>query len=239
MHISLQLLVLAAGLLNPTEAVIRSDFKTCDQAGFCKRTRALADRAVAAGSQWTTPYTLKNPVFHGGIYTAAVVNQLFPNIQFSLRIQFQQDGVARVLMDEVNGLRQRYNETAMWDLQLEPLLATTSSDFKVQLGHDSTSIIYAQGRHELRIDHQALLLTFYRDGQPHIVLNQRGLLNMEHFRIKTVGAEEALVVQDGDTAAVLGEYDGFLSAEDEDTMWEESFNTKRDSKPKGEINLLA
>ena len=34
------------------------DFKKCDQAGFCKRNRAYADSAAAAGSTWAAPYSL-------------------------------------------------------------------------------------------------------------------------------------------------------------------------------------
>lgn len=218
-------------------AVKRQDFKTCDQSGFCKRTRALADRATVAGAGWKNPYSLVQPSFSAGVLSAGVENSLFPNIQFSLQVRFQSDGVARIVMDEVNGLRQRYNETGSWTVQVEPVIERDDSSFVVELGKDTSSIVYAQGRHELQLQHSPLVMTFYRDGQPHIVLNERGLLNMEHFRTKSVGESEPLVIQDGDASEKLVPDDAvsnFLSASDEEGMWEETFSGARDTKPKGE-----
>ena len=99
-----------AALLSPVAwAVKRHDFKTCQQSGFCRRNRALADRQ-AATKQWKSPYTLSSPSYSDGQFAAAVSNALFPYINFSLQVRFQQDGVARVRMDEVDGLRQRLDE---------------------------------------------------------------------------------------------------------------------------------
>ena len=62
---------------------------------------------------------------------------------------------------------------------------------------------------------------------------------MEHFRVKTVGEQLGeVVVQDPDhpeEQRVIVKEDAFLGflPENEDGMWEETFNGKRDSKPKG------
>lgn len=232
------LLVLLLVISSPTSAVKRHDFKTCSQSGFCRRNRALADRAGEQQS-FTSPYSLEQPSFAASTFHAAISNALFPSIHFSLEVRFQKDGVARILMDEVDGLRQRYNEAGMWAVQTEPQLAD-ESDFKVDIGAERTSIKYANGRHELRVEHQPLLLTFYRDGQPHIVINERSLLNMEHFRVKAIGGEpEEVVVQDAEhpeeQKVIVREdaFPGFLP-KDEDGMWEETFGGKTDPKPKGE-----
>jgi alpha 1,3-glucosidase len=229
----------------PTCAVKRGDFKTCAQSSFCKRNRALADRAGEAKSAWTSPYSLQSPSFAQGSLRASISNALFPDVHFSLEVRFQQDGVARILMDEVDGLRQRYNEAGMWAVQTEPVLAVEDAEFEVDIGEERTSIKYAQGRHELQIQHQPILLTFLRDGQPQIVLNGRGLLNMEHFRVKTIGGEpDEVVIQDAEhpaeqTIIVKEEaFPGFLP-KDEDGMWEETFAGKTDSKPKGELAFIA
>jgi alpha 1,3-glucosidase len=146
-------------------------------------------------------------------------------------------------MDEVDGLRQRYNEAANWAVQTNPAMAVDDSEFAVDIGKKQTSVKYAGGRHEVRIEHKPVKITFLRDGQPHIVLNEEGLLNMEHFRVKTVGEQpEELVVQDpehpGEQRVIVKEeaFPGFLP-ENEDGMWEETFNGKKDSKPKGESHL--
>ncbi|KAL8278215.1 hypothetical protein RQP46_009388 [Phenoliferia psychrophenolica] len=231
-------------VVEPASAVKRGDFKTCDQSGFCKRNRAFADRADEHPKDWASPYAIDRPAFVAGTYTAGVANALFPDIQFRLEVRFHADGVARVIMDEVNGLRQRYNEAAEWAVQTTPTLATDDGEFTVAITKDLSSITYANGRHEVRIEHQPVKVTFLRDGQPHIVLNERGLLNMEHFRVKSIPKEgdEQLVVQDPEhpeveTIIVKEEaFPGFLPPND-DTMWEESFAGKTDSKPKGPESL--
>ncbi|GAA5893633.1 uncharacterized protein JCM6883_003587 [Sporobolomyces salmoneus] len=237
-------LLLALNLISPTLAVKRGDFKTCDQSGFCKRNRQLADRATEAGKKWKSPYEIiDQPSFERGRLRASIANVLFPAIKFSLEVRFQKDGVARVLMDEVDGLRQRYNEAANWAVQSQPELAVDDQEFKVDIGKERTSIKYAGGKHEVKIEHKPVKVTFLRDGQPHIVLNERGLLNMEHFRVKTVGeAPEEVVVQDpdnpGEQRVIVKEdaFPGFLP-ENENGMWEETFNGKKDSKPKGPESL--
>lgn len=231
--------VTVLSLFGASSAVKRHDFKTCDQSGFCKRTRALADRAVATEG-YLNPFAIdpESTSFENGRFKAGIKNLLFPEINFSLEVRFQVDGVARILMDEVNGLRQRYNETGSWTVQTEPILEIKEEAFTVNVEKDSTSITYANGRHELKIQHRPILLTFLRDGQPHIVINERGLLNMEHFRLKTVDAET--VEGEGEDAVVEVKeelFPGFLS-EDEDGMWEEAFGGKTDSKPKGMFSLV-
>jgi len=237
------LLLLLATLISPTLAVKRGDFKTCDQSGFCKRNRQLADRANEAGKAWKSPYQLDSPSFNQGRLQASVSNALYPGIKFSLEVRFQKDGVARIIMDEVDGLRQRYNEAANWAVQTDPEMAVDDGDFQVDIGKKRTSIKYAGGKHEVKIEHNPVKITFLRDGQPHIILNERGLFNMEHFRVKNVGEQpEEVVVQDPEhpgeqRVIVKGEaFPGFLP-ENEDGMWEETFNGKKDTKPKGTYTL--
>ncbi|GAA5935275.1 hypothetical protein JCM10213_003991 [Rhodosporidiobolus nylandii] len=224
-------------------AVKRNDFKTCAQSGFCRRNRALADRANDAGSSWSSPYELSEPSFRQGRFAARVANALFPQIEYSLEVRFHENGLARVVMDEVDGLRQRYNEAAKWAIETEPVVEEQDSAYEVDISPERTSIKYAGGRQELRVEHKPALITFLRDGQPHIVLNQQGLFNMEHFRVKSVGEQpEELVVQDPvhpeqQTVVVKDEaFRGFLPP-DEDGMWEENFSGKHDSKPKGPESL--
>ncbi|GAA6001422.1 hypothetical protein JCM10207_006659 [Rhodosporidiobolus poonsookiae] len=227
--------------LPPVSAVKRHDFKTCQQSGFCSRNRALADRADAAGNLWTSPYSLSDPSFASGSFSADVSNALFPNIRFSLEVRLHDNGLARVIMDEVGGLRQRYNEAAKWALEKEPSVSDNGWTYS---STDSESTLKAaDGHNEVRVQHNPLVVTFLRDGQPHVVLNERSLLNMEHFRVKAVGEQpDELVVQDPEhpdeqRVVVKDEaFPGFLPP-NEDGMWEESFSGKADSKPKGPESL--
>ncbi|KAK4056711.1 glucosidase II [Microbotryomycetes sp. JL221] len=228
--------VLSSSSLNVT-AVKRHDFKTCQQSGFCRRNRALADRSKEH-KQWRSPYSLHDARLVDGQLTARVSNALYPNIKFKFDVRVHKDGVARVVMDEVDGLRQRYNEAASWAFESEPELAS-SNDLQLSTSDDQTTLTYHRGRHQLVIKHNPILLTFYRDGQPHIILNEKGLLNMEHFRVKQLGTgSDEVVVQDAEhpqeQKVIVKEeaYPGFLP-KDEDGMWEESFGGKADPKPKG------
>ncbi|KAI5480797.1 glycoside hydrolase family 31 protein [Pseudohyphozyma bogoriensis] len=238
---SLVLLVLT--LVPGSTAVKRHDFKTCAQSGFCARNRALADRRADAAATWTSPYAIVEPAFKDGVLSAGVKNALYPSISFGLEVSFQKDGVARLKMDEVGGLRQRYNEAAMWAVQSNPEQAVQEGEFTVKIGKDETSVKYAGGRHEVRLKHSPVLVTFLRDGVEQVVLNDKGLLNMEHFRIKSVGKpDEETVVPDqehpGEQIVIVKDeaYPGFLP-ENEDGMWEETFGGKTDSKPKGPESL--
>lgn len=238
-------LVLVIASTPTSHAVKRHDFKTCSQSGFCRRNRAFADRAAETGQAWQSPYALAAPPqFARGSLSADVVNALFPNIKFSLEVRFHQDGTARVLMDEVDGLRQRYNEAARWALDQEPQVDGPDEHFTVQHDKGFTSVKYAGGHNEVRLDHSPLAVTFLRNGQPHVVLNERKLFNMEHFRVKTVGEQpEELVVQDpdhpGEQRVIVKDdaFPGFLPP-DEDGMWDETFAGKTDSKPKGTLSCL-
>lgn len=246
----LALAVFALALASTVRAVKRNDFKTCAQSGFCHRNRLLADRARDQPSgQWKSPYRISasNPF---DPTTARLgfnlSNQLFPDVHFTLELEFQLDGVARVVLDERNGLRQRYNEAHTWAIQQSherPL----DCDVVVEQ-HDKpsrqTSVTYGRRReHRVVVDYDPVKLTFMRDGQPHVVLNDRGLFNMEHFRLKPVGESatataDEIVVDDpgrpGEETVVVPRdaFPGFLP-DNEDGMWEETFNGKRDSKPKG------
>lgn len=225
----LGLVALTLALAASTLAVKRHDFKTCDQSGFCKRNRAFADRSQSDG--WQSPYTLSSPTFAGGKLSAEILNEVYPSVGFKLDVTFQADGVARVQIDEVDGLRQRYNEAAKWTLEptTQPKTITTNSDFQPTFDPNQTRIKYNQGRYELVIDHSPIKLSFLRDETPHVVVNQRGLLNMEHFRLKPVGEGDDGVAQ----KVTHDKYPHFV-ADDEIGEWEESFAGKQDSKPKGE-----
>lgn len=233
------------------------DFKTCAQSGFCRRNRALADRAAEATSAWTSPYSLHSPSFNGGSYTARIANALFSNISFSLRIDLIETGrdiSTRIRIDEVDGLRQRYKEAATWALVKEPTVVSANDRITVKLAKDRSTISWSgvPGRpkdQELVIEHSPLRLTFSRDKHPQVVLNERGLFNMEHFRVKTPEASAAaesapdqLVIEDTPETdkhapAPDGRFARFLDST-EDGMWQETFGGRADSKPKGAHDRL-
>ncbi|KAF8911595.1 glycoside hydrolase family 31 protein [Gymnopilus junonius] len=224
------------------------DFKTCEQSGFCRRGRALSARAKEAKSSWISPYSVDPSSVHishdQAVFTAAVKSLLYPEINFGLEVRIQDDGVARVRLDEIGGLRKRYDETASWSLIAEP---TISKTIKWTTSKKDVRATYGEKKDtEVVVSYEPLRVTLLRGGKEQVVLNGQGLLHMEHFRNKVEPAtpteEPAPVAEEG----TEGEGQAVLKAENprawfegdsEDGYWEESFGSHTDSKPKGPESL--
>ncbi|KAF8320449.1 alpha-glucosidase [Clavulina sp. PMI_390] len=236
--------LLLAALVQPLLAAKDHDFKKCHQSGFCKRGRALSERAYAAGKSWSSPYSIDSTALsfspsHAS-FTAPVKSSLYPDIRFELKVSILEDGIARVTMDEVNGLRQRYNEAAKWALLTEPQLKDASSVKWEQLGNNGRKAVYDGV--ELRIQYSPLSISLWRDGREEILLNGRGLLHMEHFRSKeTISpppegqSEEGQAVLEDESSKVKPT--AWFEGDMEESYWEETWSTWTDSKPKGPESL--
>ncbi|SCO82293.1 related to glucosidase II, alpha subunit [Fusarium oxysporum] len=213
-------------------AVKDKDFKKCDQSGFCKRNRAYADNAVAQGSNWKAPYEISadSTVFEDGKLQAVVVktiNSHGETVRLPLTISFLKSGAARVTMDEEKRRnkdvvlrddspvrKERYDEADNWvlvgglDLDKEAQLAfQDKSQINIKYGPEA--------KQEAIIKFSPFEIDFRRDGNSHVKFNDRGLLNMEHWRPKIENKE------------------GEEAAEDESTWWDESFGGNTDTKPRG------
>ena len=243
MRVTIVLGVLAV-LVQPLLAVKHEDFKTCSQAAFCNRGRALSARAAASKS-WVSPYSIDSTsvVFSlsKSSLTAAVKSSLYPAIRFELQVHILQDGVARVRMDEVDGLRKRYDEAASWALVTEPALKEEGQ--VVWSSNGKIGIKAAYDGVELVIAYSPLKITLLRSGREEVVLNGRGLLHMEHFRTKesTEDLQEAAPADAqeegaGDEQKILQapiKPNAWFEGPEEHGFWEETFKSWTDSKPKG------
>lgn len=226
----------AIALVTPTIAVKPEDFKTCAQSSFCRRLRAIARRSNESPS-FSSPYTLSEPaVVDTGSWEWAVKSSLYPEIKFELRVDvLQGDGIIRVRMDEVgsNTKWRRYNETARWALIDEPAL---SSSAKLSTSSGVSTISYGppDAKLTLKVQHSPLKITQQRNGRDEVVLNDRSLLHMEHFRVKDadkpsmegLSESEQIILQDNAAARRWFE-------EPDNDLWEERFRQWTDSKPKG------
>ncbi|KAH7098279.1 alpha-glucosidase [Auriculariales sp. MPI-PUGE-AT-0066] len=226
-------LLLAA---HSAHALKEHDFKKCDQSAFCRRGRALADRAVNASSTWQSPYSIDpNSIkISQASVSALVKTSLHPGVTFSFEAIIHEDGVARVRMDEHNGLRKRYDETAGWVLIKDPVVSTT-----VEWVKGKKDLHASYGDNQLRLEFQPLRVVLLRGGKEQMVINGQGLFHMEHFRNKPeVKAEETPAAQEGDADQTVLEVktpqpNAWFEGDEEDTYWEESFSSWTDSKPKG------
>jgi alpha 1,3-glucosidase len=214
------------------------DFKTCSQSGFCRRGRALAARAQEAKDTWKSPYSILadsvsiNPT--DATFTASVKSSLYPDIKFGLELRVHSDGVVRVRMDEIDGLRKRYDQAASWALISEPKICNS---VRWTAGKKAVRAVYgAKKEIEVVVSYEPLRVALSRNGKEQVVLNGQGLLHMEHFRNKEIKEiKEAPEGGDGTQEVLEAEKNPreWFEGDKEDDYWEESWVTWKDSKPKG------
>lgn len=225
-------------------------FKTCDQSGFCKRNRAYADNAATLGNSWDSPFTIdsRSLKIHNGQITGMILKSLgeresIQSVQLPLKIAFLDSGAARVTVDELKrqqkiielrhgsqARKERYNEAASWALVAEEKPDHTAEG---ETSDKETIVRYGPGkRYKAVIHHVPFSVEFFRDGEIQIKFNDKGLLNMEHWRPKIEKAKkEVEEPEEGEEPLAVEEPKE--EGEDESTWWEETFGGNTDSKPKG------
>ncbi|KAF8161398.1 alpha-glucosidase [Crassisporium funariophilum] len=241
------LVALTLLLVDQSCAFKAHDFKTCSQSGFCRRGRALSARAKEAKSSWVSPYSIDSSSIrvssNQAVFTAAVKSSLYPDINFGLEVRIHEDGVARIRMDEIGGLRKRYDEAAGWALVAEPSL---SHEIKWTSGKKDIRAVYGDGKDiEVVVSYEPLRVSLLRNGKEQVVLNGQGLLHMEHFRTKGTPTEEPAPVEvegaesNGEAQVVIKADNprAWFEGDVEDDLWEETFLSWTDSKPKGPESL--
>ncbi|RUS32487.1 glycosyl hydrolases family 31-domain-containing protein, partial [Jimgerdemannia flammicorona] len=226
----LPLLLLSVFLLHSSIAVKRDDFKTCDQAAFCRRNRAYADKALADSGH--SPYALlpESIRFDDGLFTADVRNTL-TNIILTFELHLLEDNTARLRINEKKPLKPRYDELPAFVLAKEPVHIKPE---KVAQDQDGTTIITLDATKKTKVVVSAnpLRVDFLVDDVPVVSLNDRGFFNFEHLRKKPEPEQPKMVDQSAeqqeDAAAEVTE-----QPEEERQLWEETFKTWTDPKPNG------
>ncbi len=163
-------------------------------------------------------------------------------IRLPLKITFHESGTARVTIDEEKrqkgeielrhgskARKERYNEAEKWAI-VGGTAVSTGAALNKDAEKGSTRVMYGPGsKFEAVIKHAPFGVQFKRDGETQVKLNDRGLMNVEHWRPKVDKPEKE--VKEGEEA-VVAESDKD-AGEDESTWWDESFGGNTDSKPKG------
>ena len=228
---------------NTAVSVKHGDFKTCDQSGFCKRNRALADLVTSTGSAESSPYQLdtKTIKLKDGHLEGLIRKTVSPTekVRLPLTISFLERGNARITLDEEKrqkgqielrhdskARKERYNEASAWALtgaglqgQKEAKVEkTTSTETEVSWG--------SGGQYRAVIRHAPFGIQFLHNGEKHISLNDLGFMNIEHWRPKVEPSAK-------DENAPEAEKPVEETGEDESTWWDERFGSNTDSKPKG------
>lgn len=224
-----------------TVSVKHENFKTCDQAGFCKRNRAYADKATAS-SGWEAPYRIdpeslswKTGQLQGTILKT--INANGETVRLPITISFLESGSARVVIDEESrqkgdielrhdskARKERYNEAENWAIIGGLELSTNARE-----GRDGKKSIVnygKEGQFVAIVKFAPLAIDFKRNGAIEVQLNDRGLMNVEHWRPK-VDKPEAETKEGEETSTEVH------AGEDESTWWDESFGGNTDTKPRG------
>lgn len=256
--------IVAALFAQRAVAVREHDFKKCRDSSFCRRIRRQSDYV----EQWqqdhnqpfTSPYFVPEhtPTF---VHANASINLplssvLHPDIQFELSLTFFKDGTARVRADQVGdryGGWKRYDEAAIWAIEQLPELASDPSDTRIQTNKHGFQLDFGpQLSRSVKLSYSPLKVEILRDGETQVVLNDRGLMHMEHYRKKpepfpTIKQEDQEVPQlvfqrnkrsilsassaSQFTESLVSQWAGF--EQEDQGEWEETWASRRDSKPKG------
>ncbi len=166
------------------------------------------------------------------------------SVVLPLTVTFLESGVARVTLDEEKrrkgdielrhgskARKERYNEAEKWAL-VGGLKAADGAALSDTAEQGYTKVFYGEGgKHQAIIRHQPFAIEFQHHGETQIKFNERGLLNLEHWRQKVEKPAEEKEGQEEKGGEKEGQ-EGQKS-EDESTWWEESFGGNTDSKPRG------
>jgi alpha 1,3-glucosidase len=177
-------------------------------------------------------------------FIARVASSLYPEIKFGLELRVHEDGVVRVRMDEIDGLWKRYDEASTWALISEP---SVSRGIYWTASKKDVRAVYGEKKDfEVVVSYEPLRIALLRNGKEQIVLNDQGLLHMEHFRNKPQPEEKSEENKVEGSEGTEGAQEVFkvenprawFEGDKEDGYWEESFSSWTDSKPKGVPWLL-
>jgi alpha 1,3-glucosidase len=207
-------------------AVKHSDFKKCDQSGFCVRQRAYADWM---DDTKTSVYHLvpNSLIFNPATSTfkADMVHQPHQTI-FSLTMDFLDIKAVRIRLSEKNG-RPRYDGPQQFSLN--PSL-TGLANVKIQQT-DKKAIIDLDATNRLVIDFQPFVVHLLMDKTPIFSFNGRQYLNYETSRKLEWKASET--VDNSTTKSDHEKKMDELMAKLHKDMQVETFNGHTDTKPNG------
>ncbi|PWZ00009.1 putative alpha-glucosidase II precursor [Testicularia cyperi] len=247
-----------------TAAVRPNDFKKCKDSSFCRRIRRQSSYVEEWEQSNSKPFV--SPYFvppHAPSFDHArarlvlpLESALHPHVQFELAFTFFQDGTARVQADQV-GQRyknwKRYDQASVWAIDQMPALASSPQDTILSSDDRGVQVDFGPAHaRSLKITYSPLKIEVLRDGEVQVVLNDRGLMHLEHFRPKPDpfptpnedDYESHQLVFQRNKRSILNStrafnYDDSLVSQwagfekEDDGEWEETWASRRDSKPKG------
>jgi mannosyl-oligosaccharide alpha-1,3-glucosidase len=215
------------------------DFRTCGQTSFCRRNRAYADKATS--SSFSSPYTLVKDTINieDGVISGELINSE-NKVPFIFEIHLLINNVVRIRINEKDPLKPRYDGVKYWSLVQDPSNTLEYTE-NPSTGKDGvTSISFGIDRnHKVIIYHTPFHVELLVNDEQIITFNNRGFFNFEHLRRKDDSANqpEELVIQPDINAEGAEIQPKKKKVQEEEGLWEETFNNKKDSKPNGNLTV--
>uniref|UniRef100_A0A672URV7 Glucosidase II alpha subunit n=1 Tax=Strigops habroptila TaxID=2489341 RepID=A0A672URV7_STRHB len=208
-------LLCAALCLGAALAVDRSNFKTCEQSGFCRRQRGL--------SPGHSPYRALLESLQLGPDAARIqlINEA-TKVPLLLELWGLQGNMTRIRIKELNPLRPRFEVP-------DVLVAEPPVERLAVTGRDEGSLELSLGPagHRLLVTEKPFRMDLLQGRELLCSVNARGLLFFEHLRQQEGAAAEGQEEAAGGTE----------EAAEEPGSWEETFKTHTDTKPNGPTSV--
>lgn len=198
-----------------TDAVYRTNFKTCEQSSFCRRCRK-----VEPGK---SPYQLVlDTVSHNESTLAVDLFNKDTGVLYVATLTALKDSTFRLHINEKNPLHPRY--------EVEYALQDQPQTSKLNLVEKTAEhITFTNGENKVILYATPFRVDFYSQDVLVISANAKGLMRFEHLRTKPASKPEQNA-EGVETADNKFPGDG---ADNDPGAWEENFKTHHDSKPFG------
>ncbi|XP_048380858.2 neutral alpha-glucosidase AB isoform X2 [Stegostoma tigrinum] len=223
--------------ITTTEAVDRSNFKTCEQSAFCKRQRNVKPE--------NSPYrALLNSL---DVTRESVKLQLINEVNkvpLLLEVYGLRGNMTRIKINELNPLQPRYEvrDVLVREPPTVPLTVVGKDE-------DSVELSFENKLYKVIITSKPFRMDIMTGNELLLSINSRGLMVFEHLRKRKDSEEKE--EENVENQEVKGESEAAdeeaqaekpedtnsqkenEEKEDEAGMWEETFKTHTDSKPNG------
>ncbi|XP_075556387.1 glucosidase 2 subunit alpha isoform X7 [Dermacentor variabilis] len=164
----LRLVVLFA-VLGHVSLVDRSNFKSCNDSGFCKRNRNMKPGESPYNVQLSTVKSTSPS------HVEADVINLNTGVVLRLELIALEEGILRMRLNE------KESAVARFEPKEALLESIQESDLHLE-SKDDSSFAVTFGKHRAVVRATPLVVEVYSNGQLVLVANARGLLRFEHYR---------------------------------------------------------
>ncbi|XP_034119570.1 neutral alpha-glucosidase AB [Drosophila albomicans] len=203
--------LLIGGWINYGSGVDPTNFKTCEQSSFCRRSR----KVQSSGSKYSLISGTLNT--YSDSVTADLLNKENHH-QFTFKLEALVGGTFRLQIDEKTPLRPRY--------RVEHALKAQPKTVTIRVQESDGELTVTSGHSKAVIHGDPFRIDFYENDVHVVSVNAKNWLYFEHLRQKT---QEQALPDSGEQQQNVE----VLETLDEPGSWEENFKSHHDSKPYG------